>query len=87
MFAITTVTGADHTGIIAAVTTELARNNVNILDVSQTIMNQWFTMILRVELPDDNVSALQKRLDEVSQRENLVIRVQSENLFTAVNEI
>ncbi|AIT61114.1 ACT domain-containing protein [Corynebacterium doosanense] len=87
MFAITTVTGADHTGIIAAVTTELAHSGVNILDVSQTIMDQWFTMILRVELPDDNVSALQSRLDEVGQREKLVIRVQSENLFTAVNEI
>lgn len=87
MYAITTVTGADHTGIIAAVTTELANNNVNILDVSQTLMDEWFTMILRVELPDDNVVALQARLDEIGRKEQLVIRVQSENLFTAVNEI
>lgn len=40
MFAIMTVTGADHTGIIAAVTTELARHDVNIVDVSQTLMDQ-----------------------------------------------
>lgn len=87
MFAITTVTGADHTGIIAAVTTELARHHVNILDVSQTLMDQWFTMILRIELSDVSIAELQKALDGVAEREGLVIRVQSEDLFTAVNEI
>lgn len=49
MFAIITVTGEDHTGIIAAVTTALAEQDVNIVDVSQTLMDKWFTMILRVE--------------------------------------
>lgn len=87
MYAIMTVTGADHTGIIAAVTTELARHNVNIVDVSQTLMDQWFTMILRVKLDDVSVADLQAALDTVGETEGLVIRVQSEALFTAVNEI
>lgn len=87
MFAIMTVTGADHTGIIAAVTTELANNEVNILDVSQTIMEKWFTMILRIELDSISIADLQQRMDVVGEQEKLVIRVQSEDLFTAVNEI
>ncbi|WIM68872.1 ACT domain-containing protein [Corynebacterium breve] len=89
MYAIITVTGADHTGIIAAVTTALAHNDVNILDVSQTLMDKWFTMILRVEFDEaaQDIATLQKKMDEVGTREALVIRIQSEALFTAVNEI
>ncbi|RNE49177.1 ACT domain-containing protein [Corynebacterium alimapuense] len=89
MFAIMTVTGADHTGIIAAVTTTLAEQEINILDVSQTIMDEWFTMILRVEFDEHatDISTIQKRILEVEQAQGLIIRIQSEALFTAVNEI
>ncbi|AGF72510.1 ACT domain-containing protein [Corynebacterium halotolerans] len=89
MFAIMTVTGVDHTGIIAAVTTALAEQDINILDVSQTIMDNYFTMILRVEFDESvrGIAAIQERMTEVEQAENLVIRIQSESLFTAVNEI
>lgn len=89
MYAIITVTGADHTGIIAAVTAALAENDVNILDVSQTLMDKWFTMILRVELNDDRIGIkeLQGCMDTVGEEQSLVIRIQSEALFTAVNEI
>lgn len=89
MFAIITVTGADHTGIIAAVTTALAEKDVNIVDVSQTLMDKWFTMILRVEFDETAlpIARLQDALDEVGTQQSLVIRVQSESLFSAVNEI
>ena len=89
MFAIMTVTGVDHTGIIAAVTTALAEQDINILDVSQTIMDNYFTMILRVEFDEQthDISALQERMGEVEKAQGLVIRIQSEALFTAVNEI
>ncbi|WP_394284895.1 ACT domain-containing protein [Corynebacterium sp.] len=89
MFAIITVTGADHTGIIAAVTTTLAEKDVNIVDVSQTLMDKWFTMILRVEFDEPvlPIARLQEALDEVGTQQSLVIRVQSEALFSAVNEI
>ncbi|SQG64715.1 putative ACT-domain protein [Corynebacterium renale] len=88
MYAIMTVTGKDHTGIIAAVTTALAKLDVNILDVSQTIMDQWFTMILRVELPDDStITGVHQAMEKVEEDQSLTIRLQSEELFSAVNEI
>ena len=73
MFAIITVTGEDHTGIIAAVTTALAEQDVNIVDVSQTLMDKWFTMILRVEFNEKAtpISTLQGYMDSVGKREGL----------------
>lgn len=89
MFAIMTVTGEDHTGIIAAVTTALAEQEINILDVSQTIMDNFFTMILRVEFDEkvNDITRIQQAMEPVEESQNLVIRIQSEALFTAVNEI
>lgn len=89
MIAIMTVTGADSTGIIASVTTALAELNVNIIDVSQTLMSGYFTMILRVEFAENIVSIqeIQERMNTVGESINQSIRVQSESLFTAMNEI
>ncbi|WPF67218.1 MULTISPECIES: ACT domain-containing protein [unclassified Corynebacterium] len=89
MYAIMTVTGQDHTGIIAAVTSALARQNINILDVSQTLMDQWFTMILRVEFDEaeHGIAAIQRQMVAVEEEQNLTIRLQSEALFSAVNEV
>lgn len=61
MIAIMTVTGADSTGIIAQVTTALAELNINIVDVSQTLMSGYFTMILRVEILDADKSIRESR--------------------------
>lgn len=88
MYAIMTVTGLDHTGIIAAVSTALAEQNVNIHNVSQTIMDNFFTMILHVSLPEGlDITTVQESMNVVEKQENLVIRIQSEDIFTAVNEI
>lgn len=89
MIAIMTVTGADRTGIIAQVTTALAELNVNIVDVSQILMSGYFTMILRVELLDSKTSIqkIQERMKPVEEETQQVIRIQSEDLFTAMNEI
>ena len=89
MIAIMTVTGADRTGIIAQVTTALAELTVNIVDVSQTLMSGYFTMILRVELLDSETSIqkIQERMKPVEEETQQVIRIQSEDLFTAMNEI
>ena len=80
MIAIMTVTGADSTGIIASVTTALAELNVNIIDVSQTLMSGYFTMILRVEFAENIVSIqeIQERMNTVGESINQSIRVQSE---------
>ena len=89
MFAIMTVTGADSTGIIAAVTTALAELEVNIVDVSQTLMSGYFTMILRVEFDENKTSIqeIQEKMGPVSKETQQSIRIQSESLFTAINEI
>lgn len=89
MRAIMTVTGHDHTGIIAAVTTALARLDVNITNVSQTLMDEYFTMIMQLDF-DETVrplSAIQDSLGEVAQAERLVIKIQSEAIFDAMHTL
>ena len=89
MYAIMTVTGADHTGIISGVTAALAEQKINILDVSQTIMDDFFTMIMRVALPEGEVDmgALQEAFDAAGKPLGMVVRIQSEALFSAINDI
>ena len=89
MIAIMTVTGMDHTGIIAAVSTALAELDVNILNVSQTIMDDYFTMILHVRIDDSQhgIADVQDRMAEVEKQEKLVIRVQSEAIFSAMHDV
>ena len=89
MFAIMTVTGIDSTGIIASVSTALAELGVNIVDVSQTLMSGYFTMILRVEFDDAQTTLAEIRaaLEPVEKSKQQVIRIQSEDLFTAINEV
>ena len=84
-----TVTGLDHTGIIAAVSTALAELDVNILNVSQTIMDDYFTMILHVRIDDSQhgIADVQDRMAEVEKQEKLVIRVQSEAIFSAMHDV
>ena len=84
-----TVTGADHTGIVAAVTAALANNDVNIEDISQTLMGEYFTMILRIRLDvgRHSIAGLQEAMVQVEREQHLVVRVQSESLFTAMNQI
>lgn len=88
MIAIMTVTGRDHTGIIAAVATACADLHINIRNVSQTIMDEWFTMILHVELPDSlDVASVDERMAAVEDGEKLVITIQSQAIFDAMHHI
>ncbi len=88
MIAIMTVTGRDHTGIIAAVSTVCADLSINIRNVSQTIMDEWFTMILHVELPGDlDVAAVDERMALVEDEQKLVITIQSQAIFDAMHHI
>ena len=54
MRAIVTVTGKDHVGIIGAVCTKLSHFNVNILDISQTVLQGFFTMTMVVDVSEAN---------------------------------
>lgn len=89
MHAIITTTGKDRVGIIAGVAIAAAEVNLNIVDVSQTLMDDFFTMIMRVELPEGevNMESLQNHLSVAGDSLGVVVRIQSEELFTAMNEI
>ena len=89
MKAIMTVIGTDHVGIIAGVTTLLASLNINILDLSQTIMDDIFTMTLLVDTAAANrpFDEIRTMLKEHGAEQNLNIRIQREDTFTAMHRI
>jgi ACT domain-containing protein len=89
MCAIVTVIGKDRVGIIAEVCTLLAGHGVNILDISQTILREYFTMIMLVDVSGSNVSfsALSAALSESGEAMGMSIRVQREDIFEAMHRI
>jgi ACT domain-containing protein len=89
MRAIVTVVGKDRVGIIADVCTWLAGNRVNVLDISQTVMQGNFTMTMLVdlekcELPFRDVSEKLRLRGEELQ---LSIRMQREDIFEAMHRV
>ncbi len=87
--AIVTVLGEDKIGIIAAVTNILADNKVNILDISQTIMQEFFTMIMVCDLARSTVdfAALSDQLDAKGKEMGLQVRIQHEDVFRFMHRI
>lgn len=89
MIAICTVTGLDHTGIVAAVATRLAGLDVNLLNISQTILGDYFTMIAQCEFDEaaTPIQTVQESLLEVGRETGVEIRLQSEAIFRAMREV
>ena len=89
MRAIITVIGPDRVGIIAEVCTLLARFNGNVVDLSQTIMDSFFTMTVLVNIGEANVSFdnIRDALIDKGQDMGLSIRIQREDIFTAMHQI
>lgn len=89
MKAIVTVVGKDRVGIIASVCTQLAAFNVNVLDISQTVMQGYFTMMMATEVAECNVplAELCSRMEAVGKEMGLSIRVQREDIFEAMHRI
>ena len=85
--AVITVIGKDTTGIIAKVSNLLYQNDINILDISQTIMQDLFTMIMLVDMKDVQVGDLQEKLDVIADEMKLSIRVQNEEIFNSMHRI
>jgi ACT domain-containing protein len=87
MNAIVTVVGQDRVGIIAAICNQLAGFNVNILDISQTVLQEYFTMMMVVDVTSCNVplAELCKAMDAKGQEMGLSIRVQREDIFEAMH--
>lgn len=89
MKAIVTVVGKDRVGIIAGVCVKLAEYNVNVLDISQTVMQGYFTMMMAVEVENASIplAELATRMDEAGKEMGLSIRVQREDIFEAMHRI
>ncbi len=89
MNAIVTVVGKDRVGIIAAVCNRLAGHNVNILDISQTILQGSFTMVMAVDVSQATASfgQLGDSLAELGQEMGLSIRIQRQEIFNAMHTI
>jgi len=89
MKAVITVLGQDKVGIIAAVSALLAEKNVNILDISQTTMQNIFTMIMLCDIENmqGSFDMLSGSLNEIGERMGLSVTVQREDIFNSMHRI
>ncbi len=89
MKAVVTVVGKDKVGIIAAVCGCLAEYNVNVLDISQTVMQGYFTMMMVVDTAASQMpfGELVGILEEKGKQMNLSIRLQREDIFEAMHRV
>ena len=89
MKAIITVLGKDQVGIIAGVSSLLARWNVNVLDISQTILQENFTMVMLVDTAacTASIGEMADLLEQAGREQGLSIRIQREDIFNAMHRI
>ena len=89
MKAVVTVVGKDRVGIIASVCTDLADFRVNVLDISQTVMQGYFTMMMVVDVSGATlpVAELARKLEEKGKEMGLSIRLQREEIFQAMHRV
>ena len=87
--AIITVVGKDTVGIIARVCTYLAEHHVNILDISQTIVQEFFNMMMIVDMQNATASfeEVAAGLDAVGEEMGVTIKCQREEIFTKMHRI
>lgn len=86
---IITVVGKDTVGIIAKVCTYLAENNINILDISQTIVNDYFNMMMIADMNQStkSVSEVSDDLDKLGSEIGVIIKCQREEIFDSMHRI
>lgn len=86
---VVTVVGQDKVGIIARVTHVLAANQVNVLTINQNIMDGFFNMVLIADMTDSrmDVKSLKECFTVLAEEIGVEIRVQSEEIFTAMHQI
>lgn len=87
--AVITVVGKDSVGIIAKVCTYLAENNINILDISQTIVQEYFNMMMIVDLSKTEKDFLlaATELESIGEGIGVVIKAQREDIFDMMHRI
>ncbi len=86
---IITVVGKDGVGIIARICTYLANNNVNIEDISQTIRQGYFSMMMITDMNDCTIPFAQvaSELEEIGKQIGVVIKCQKEEIFDSMHRI
>ncbi len=89
MKAIVTVIGKDRVGITAAVCALLAQHNINILDISQTVLQDYFTMVMLVDTAacTASIGEMADLLEQEGKEQELSIRIQREDIFNAMHRI
>ncbi len=89
MRAVVTVTGSDRRGIIARVSGFLFERNVNIEDISQTILGDQFAMIMMVDTSESQVefAQLAKELSEMGEKIGMTVRLQHADIFDAMHNV
>lgn len=89
MRAVLTVIGKDKVGIIAGVSQKLAALNINILDVSQTIMDSYFTMMMVLEISREknNLEEIRSELNELGESLGVKISIQNEEIFNVMHKL
>ena len=89
MKAIVTVIGKDRVGITAAVCALLAQHNINILDISQTVLQDYFTMVMLVDTAacTASIGEMADLLEQAGKEQELSIRIPREDIFNAMHRI
>ncbi|HIZ80420.1 MAG TPA: ACT domain-containing protein [Candidatus Lachnoclostridium stercorigallinarum] len=87
--AIITVVGKDTVGIIAKVCTYLADNHVNILDISQTIVQGYFNMMMIVDITEveERFGTMVEEIEKLGDEIGVKIKCQKEEIFTSMHRI
>ena len=89
MNAVITVIGKDKIGIIYGVTSVLSENNINVMDINQTLLQDYFTMIMFVDLSLMSIDfkALKSKLENKAEEIGVSIRIQHEDIFKCMHEV
>ncbi len=89
MKAVVTVTGKDKIGIIAAASAECSRHGANIIDISQTVMKEYFAMIMLVDISELNISFanFSEQLKASGKELGVDIRAMHEDIFNTMHRI
>ena len=89
MRAVITVIGKDRKGIIAGVSSELAASGINILDISQTTLQEYFAMFMLVDMTESTTSfhEISQILEGKGEELGMQIRIQREDIFNAMHQI
>lgn len=89
MRGIITVTGKDKVGIIGKVCTSISEDSINILDISQTILQGFFNMILIVDISESkkDIQSLALKYEKLGEEIGVVIRIQHEDVFNTMHKI